>query len=47
MTDTKTETQEEKVPWTTPRLEPAGTIDDVAGGAEPGLDSNSLPAALS
>ena len=38
---------DKKTSWTTPLLEPAGTIDDVKGGAKPGLDSNNLPAKVS
>ncbi len=47
MTDQDTPTPPtgtDKAPWTTPLLEPAGTIHDVEGGANPGLDTNNLPA---
>ena len=34
----------DKPAWTTPEIEPVGTIHDVQGGSKPGLDANGLPA---
>ena len=45
--DVTAEVAGDKLPWSAPQLELVGTMRDVAGGGNPGLDSNSLPAALS
>ena len=37
----------DKPEWTVPTLEDLGGMDDVAGGGNPGLDANALPAAVS